>query len=137
MEKKAMSKSPAKRVSNYRNILKDRFNLGKVKKVEMVDAWTQTSNPETPTKKEEAKESEDNPTLKTTESMNANIDNTRLDDSPVSLYKRQDTGSSFRVRVNSTIKDQKSFRSPISSSMARDYKKRQNPNSRSTNEHNR
>jgi len=46
-EKKARSYSPKKRLMNGRNILKDRFNLQKGKKVQMIDAWTQTSNPDT------------------------------------------------------------------------------------------
>ena len=72
LEKK-LSKSPVKRVSNYRNILKDRFNLGKIKKVEMVDAWTQTSNPDQDKSTNETIEKNDIPQLKTHESLNSNF----------------------------------------------------------------
>lgn len=72
LEKK-LSKSPVKRVSNYRNILKDRFNLGKIKKVEMVDAWTQTSNPDQDKSTNETIEKSDIPQLKTHESLNSNF----------------------------------------------------------------
>lgn len=131
---KAKSKSPVKKVhNNYRNILKDRFNLGKVKKVEMVDAWTQTSNNEedaknsTNTTPNDTRESTiDNiPTLMSRDSTNTNFEDNKTEETPISLYKRQDTDSKFRVRVNSTISNNKTFRSPISNSINSDYKKRE------------
>ena len=132
---KAKSKSPVKKVhNNYRNILKDRFNLGNaVKKVEMVDAWTQTSNNE-----EEAKNSanltpndtrestiDNTPTLMSRDSKNSNFEDSKAKEASISLYKQQDTDSKFRVRVNSTISNNKIFRSPISNSINSDYIKRE------------
>lgn len=52
-EDEKAKKSPFKRVNNYKNALKDRFNLSRIKKVEMVDAWTQTSNKGSDTEGEE------------------------------------------------------------------------------------
>ena len=122
---KAKSKPQVKRVhNNYKNILKDRFNLGKIKKVEMVDAWTQTSNPENentqqPAPKPVPEETTDPtienvPTMMSRESTNSNFENSKTEDTPISLYKKSD--AKFRVRVNSTIRNNKTFRSPISNS---------------------
>lgn len=127
---KAKSKSPAKRVNHYRNVLKDRFNLAKLKKVEMVDAWTQTSlngteTNTTPTAVEKESTIDIIPSLISRDSASSNFEDSKVEETPISLYKRQDTDSKFRVRVNSTISNNKTFRSPISNSINNDYKKRE------------
>lgn len=142
---KAKSQSPVKRVhNNYKNILKDRFNLGKIKKVEMVDAWTQTSNTEnentTAGKVQHAHNLfiaqnaldkpadtglENMPSLISRESTQTNVEDSKGNESPTSLYKKTDPDSKFRVRVNSTISNNKTFRSPISNAMNSEYKKRE------------
>lgn len=41
---KPATKSPVKKIFNYSNPLYDRLKLRQLKKIEMIDAWTQTSD---------------------------------------------------------------------------------------------
>ena len=43
-QQKPVARSPVKRIVNYSNPLYDRLKLRQLKKIEMVDAWTQTSD---------------------------------------------------------------------------------------------
>lgn len=43
-QQKPIARSPVKRIVNYSNPLYDRLKLRQLKKIEMVDAWTQTSD---------------------------------------------------------------------------------------------
>lgn len=126
-EEEKTKKSPLKRVSNYKNALKDRFNLSRVKKVEMVDAWTQTSARGSDNETEESKE------LKTTtntpmSSLHRNPDmsfySSKADDSPMSLYKRNNPSSKYKINMNAGLTNNKTFRSPISNSITNDYIKK-------------
>mmetsp|Transcript_27276 Transcript_27276/g.27147 ORF Transcript_27276/g.27147 Transcript_27276/m.27147 type:complete len:237 (+) Transcript_27276:213-923(+) len=55
-EQERAKKSPMKRISNYKNALKGKFNLSRISKVKMVDNWTQTSNRGSDTENEESKD---------------------------------------------------------------------------------
>jgi len=123
-------KSPIKRVHNYKNVLKERFNLAKIKKVEMIDAWTQTSNHENENNLNSTPIAKDNtidivPTMISRDSSEANIEDIKTDEGSLSLYKQKEAENKFRVRVNSTINNTKTFRSPISNSITGDYRKRE------------
>lgn len=130
-EAERAKKSPLKRVYNYKNALKDRFNLSRIKKVEMVDAWTQTSNNGTDTETEEKKkELPKPPEIKHSQSIRetppTTLDHKKLADSPISMYKKTDSSQNrFQVKVNSTISNNKTFRSPISNSITNDYRKKE------------
>ena len=99
--KRRESKSPVKRLNGYKNFIKDRFNLGRIKKVEMVDAWTQTSNPDE--KAEDPNLNDDTNSFMTHQSLKSTSWIPSYEDSKISTYKSNDQGSKMRVRVNSTI----------------------------------
>lgn len=129
-EDEKAKKSPMKRISNYKNALKDRFNLSRIKKVEMVDAWTQTSNRGSDAENEEKKEipiiiKADSLTLngKTTESS---FYSANANDSPVSIYKKSNSSQKYKINMNSSLSNNKTFRSPISNSISNDYRKKDN-----------
>jgi hypothetical protein len=124
-EEEKAKRSPTKRITNYKNALKDRFNLSRIKKVEMVDAWTQTSNKGSDTEQDEKKEEkeEDQPKLNP-KSTDHSFYSQNLDDSPISLYKRNNPSQKYKINMNSALSNHKTFRSPISSSITSDYRKK-------------
>jgi hypothetical protein len=127
-EDEKAKKSPVKRISNYKNALKDRFNLSRIKKVEMVDAWTQTSNRGSDTENEEKKEvivKKDDVISLTGKNTVDSFYSTNKDESPTSMYKRNHSNTQkYKINVNSTLTNNKTFRSPISNSISNDYMKK-------------
>jgi hypothetical protein len=128
-EDEKAKKSPVKRISNYKNALKDRFNLSRIKKVEMVDAWTQTSNRGSDTENEEKKEvivKKDDVISLTGKNTVDSFYSTSKDESPDSNYKRNHNNTQkYKINVNSTLTNNKTFRSPISNSISNDYMKKE------------
>lgn len=126
-EDEKAKKSPLKRVSNYKNALKDRFNLSRIKRVEMVDAWTQTSNHgsdnETEEKKDQLKSNDS--TLVINKDTDSNFYNSRVEDTPLSMYKRNNPSTKYKINMNSALSNNKTFRSPISSSINNEYVKKE------------
>lgn len=125
-EAEKAKKSPLKRVTNYKNALKDRFNLSRIKKVEMVDAWTQTSNRGSDNEGEEKKDQ--NKISEGQISLNKNPDmsfySSKAEDTPVSLYKRNSASTKYKMHMSSALSTNKTFRSPISNSITNDYIKK-------------
>jgi len=125
-EQEKAKKSPMKRISNYKNVLKDRFNLSRINKVKMVDNWTQTSNRGSDTEKEEKKESVKREDAffqsKTTENT---FYSGNPDDSPLSLYQRNNPSTKYKISMNTALSTNKTFRSPVANSIANDYRKKE------------
>lgn len=127
-EAEKAKKSPFKRVTNYKNALKDRFNLSRIKKVEMVDAWTQTSNRGSDNEAEEKKEivkREPQKPLNNLKNADQSFYSAKLDDSPIALYKRNNPNQKYKINMNSSLSTNKTFRSPISNSITNEYKKKE------------
>lgn len=126
-EDEKAKKSPLKRVSNYKNALKDRFNLSRIKRVEMVDAWTQTSNNgsdnETEEKKDQLKSNDS--TLVINKDAESSFYNSRVEDTPLSMYKRNNPSTKYKINMNSGLSNNKTFRSPISNSINNEYVKKE------------
>jgi hypothetical protein len=120
MEKKILSKSPVKRIYNNRNIFKDKLAMPKIAKVEKIDAWTQTSNPDL-----DGNLFEDNvmPPLKIEQSTMLNFEPEK-GESPTIRIRRNSKSSKFKVRIGSSASNQRSFRSPVAHSNAKDYIRR-------------
>lgn len=94
--------------------------MPKIAKVEKVDAWTQTSNPDLDGN---LFQETDMPPLKTEQSIMSSFEQEN-GESPVLRMRRNSKSSKFRVRIGSSASNQRSFRSPIANSKAKDYIKR-------------
>jgi hypothetical protein len=124
-EQEKNKKSPMKRILNYKNALKDRFNPSRIRRIKMIDNWTQTSDRGSENEQEEKKAtSEDQSSLncKTTDNT---FHSGNLGGSPLSKYKRNNTSSKYKISMNSVFANNKTFRSPISGSIVNNLKNEQ------------
>lgn len=76
----------------------------------MVDAWTQTSNDGW--NKDESKAEDDESSVITHQFMKSTSNIPQIEDNKLQTYKNNESNYRMRVRVNSTIKQNKTFRSP-------------------------
>lgn len=87
----------------------------------MIDAWTQTSNYDTDQSKDDTNIKNDLSSFMTHHSLKSDKKLPSFEESTMQSYKSNNYPSKFRVRVNSTIKDNRTFRSPLKNRASNDY----------------